>query len=117
MECKVELTDLGCPKCIAACLEGVAVQLTDVVRKLLHILCDALICIGQASQSRCSVVGAVAAVLLVQMVRQPALESYLDPLLHVLQAAVDCCCRNGHTSKNGQQTGKLRKILWSNCIN
>ena len=94
-----------------ACLEGIAVQLTDVIRKLLHILCDALICVCQASQSGCSIVGSVAAVLLVQVVRQAALKSYLNPLLHVLKAAVDCRCWNGNTSKSGQQASKLREVL------
>ena len=98
---------------ISAYLEGVAVQLTDVVRKLLDVFCDALVCVGEASQGRCSIVGAVAAVLLMQMMRQSALEGYLDSFLHVLQAAVDHCCRDCHTSECGQQAGKLRKVLQS----
>ena len=92
---------------ISAYLEGVAVQLTDVVRKLLDV------CVGEASQGRCSIVGAVAAVLLMQMMRQSALEGYLDSFLHVLQAAVDHRCRDCHTSECGQQAGKLRKVLQS----
>ena len=111
VKCELELTDLGCYSGVSACLEGVAIQLTDVICELLHILCDTLICIGQTSQSGCSVVGTVAAILLVQMVGQAALESYLNPLLHVFEAAVHCCCRDGNTGKDSQQTGKLRKVL------
>ena len=92
-------------------LERVAVQLTDVVRELLHIFSDALVCVGKAAKGGGSIVGTVAAVLLVQMVGQSALESNLDPFLHVLQTAVHHCSGDRNASKGSQEPGKLRKVL------
>lgn len=50
-----------------ACLKGIAVQFTDVIRKLLHIFCDPLVCIGQSSQGGRCIVSPIAAVLLMKM--------------------------------------------------
>ena len=105
-----------CSITIPACrhkfhLECVAVQLADVVRKLLNIFGDALISVGEAAKSRGSIVSTVTAVLLVQVVGQSTLECNLNPFLHVLETTVHCCRGNGNTSKGSQEPGKLRKVL------
>lgn len=88
-------------------LERVAVQLTDVVGELLNIFSNTLVSVGEAAKGRGSIVGTVAAVLLVQMVGQSALESNLNPFLHVLETAVHHCSGNGNASKCSQEPGEL----------
>lgn len=92
-------------------LKGVAIQLTDVVCKLFNILGDTLVSVGETTKGGGSIVGTVAAVLLVQMVGQSALERNLNPFLHVLETTVHHCRRDGDTSKGSQEPSKLRKLL------
>lgn len=49
-----------------------------------------------------------------QMVSEPALECYLNLLLHVLETTVYYCCRNGNASKSSQEPGKMGEILPTN---
>lgn len=84
---------------VVSYLECVAVQLADVVCKFLDILSDTLVSVGEATKSRCCIVCTIAAILLVQVVGQSALESNLNLFLHVLETTVHHCRRDGNPSK------------------